>query len=46
MERTESVFLSYNLGSLKFIDLPEFFEDGSIIQAKVNYSIQSTSNLT
>ncbi|XP_048017408.1 pregnancy zone protein [Megalobrama amblycephala] len=35
MERTEKVFLSYNIGSLKFIDLPEFFEDGSVIQAKV-----------
>ncbi|CAM4552714.1 unnamed protein product [Leuciscus chuanchicus] len=35
MERTETVLLSYNLGSLKFIDLPESFEDGSVIQAKV-----------
>ncbi|XP_051719428.1 alpha-2-macroglobulin [Ctenopharyngodon idella] len=35
MERTEDVLLSYNVGSLKFIELPEFFEDGSVIQAKV-----------
>ncbi|XP_067306909.1 alpha-2-macroglobulin-like protein 1 [Pseudorasbora parva] len=35
IKRTEHVFLSYNLGSLKLIDLPEFFEAGSVIQAKV-----------
>lgn len=45
MEKTEIVFLSYNLGILKFIDLPEFLEEGSVIQAKVHYSIQSNSNL-
>uniref|UniRef100_A0A8C1G250 Alpha-2-macroglobulin-like n=1 Tax=Cyprinus carpio TaxID=7962 RepID=A0A8C1G250_CYPCA len=35
MERTENVFLTYTIGSIKFIDLPEFFEKGSVIQAKV-----------
>lgn len=46
MERTEDVLLSYNVGSLKFIELPEFFEDGSVIQAKVHYLIQFNHNLT
>ncbi|XP_016308401.1 alpha-2-macroglobulin isoform X2 [Sinocyclocheilus anshuiensis] len=35
VERTENVFLTYTIGSIKFIDLPEFFEKGSVIQAKV-----------
>uniref|UniRef100_A0A8C2BCJ2 Alpha-2-macroglobulin-like n=1 Tax=Cyprinus carpio TaxID=7962 RepID=A0A8C2BCJ2_CYPCA len=35
MERTENVLLTYTIGSIKFIDLPEFFEKGSVIQAKV-----------
>ncbi|XP_058601063.1 alpha-2-macroglobulin [Onychostoma macrolepis] len=37
MERTENVFLTYT--SIKFIDLPEFFEKGSVIQAKVKVEI-------
>ncbi|KTF78514.1 hypothetical protein cypCar_00037440, partial [Cyprinus carpio] len=35
MERTENMILTYTIGSIKFIDLPEFFEKGSVIQAKV-----------
>ncbi|KAK2881134.1 hypothetical protein Q8A67_018402 [Cirrhinus molitorella] len=39
MERTEKVFLTYTIGSIKFIDLPEFFEKGSAIQAKVKVEL-------
>uniref|UniRef100_A0A8C2KLY0 Alpha-2-macroglobulin-like n=1 Tax=Cyprinus carpio TaxID=7962 RepID=A0A8C2KLY0_CYPCA len=35
MERTENMILTYTIGSIKLIDLPEFFEKGSVIQAKV-----------
>ncbi|KAI2656210.1 Pregnancy zone protein [Labeo rohita] len=35
MKRTENVFLNYTIGSIKFIDLPEFVEKGTVIQAKV-----------
>ncbi|XP_073673327.1 alpha-2-macroglobulin-like [Garra rufa] len=35
MKRTENVMLTYTIGRIKFIDLPEFFEKGSVIQAKV-----------
>ncbi|XP_043115311.1 alpha-2-macroglobulin-like isoform X2 [Puntigrus tetrazona] len=35
MERSDNVFLTYSVGSIKFVDLPEFFEKGSVIQAKV-----------
>uniref|UniRef100_A0A671K5H0 Alpha-2-macroglobulin-like n=1 Tax=Sinocyclocheilus anshuiensis TaxID=1608454 RepID=A0A671K5H0_9TELE len=35
MERTENVILTYAIGSIKLINLPEFFEKGSVIQAKV-----------
>uniref|UniRef100_A0A8C1FZP6 Alpha-2-macroglobulin-like n=1 Tax=Cyprinus carpio TaxID=7962 RepID=A0A8C1FZP6_CYPCA len=41
MERTENVFLTYTIGSIKFIDLPEFFEKGSVIQAKVTGNYQN-----
>uniref|UniRef100_A0A673I500 Alpha-2-macroglobulin bait region domain-containing protein n=1 Tax=Sinocyclocheilus rhinocerous TaxID=307959 RepID=A0A673I500_9TELE len=35
MERTENVILTYTIGSIKLINLPEFFEKGSVIQAKI-----------
>ncbi|KAL1260695.1 hypothetical protein QQF64_008522 [Cirrhinus molitorella] len=35
MERTENVILTYTIGRIKLINLPEFFEKGSVIQAKV-----------
>ncbi|XP_043115309.1 alpha-2-macroglobulin-like protein 1 [Puntigrus tetrazona] len=35
MDRTKNVILSYTVGSIRFIDLPDFIEKGSVIQAKV-----------
>ncbi|RXN03910.1 alpha-2-macroglobulin-like isoform X2 [Labeo rohita] len=35
MEKTEKVILTYTIGRIKLINLPEFFENGSVIQAKV-----------
>ncbi|XP_026138188.1 alpha-2-macroglobulin-like isoform X2 [Carassius auratus] len=34
MEKNENMILTYTIGSIKFINLPEFFEKGSVIQAK------------
>ncbi|XP_052431623.1 alpha-2-macroglobulin-like isoform X1 [Carassius gibelio] len=39
MERTENVLRTYTIGSIKLIDLPDFLERGSVIQAKVKVEL-------
>ncbi|XP_009289985.1 alpha-2-macroglobulin-like protein 1 isoform X2 [Danio rerio] len=45
---TEKVTLSYIIGTVKFIDVPDFYEEGSVIKAKVKVELfngQPVSNI-